>query len=524
MQCLNTKECINRDDMCDGIKNCRDGTDETVEVCAGFDCSIGFQCGYGGCIAGNGKCNKIQDCIDGSDEAWELCGTPRKLRRPVLVVNTTIQPFTTSPPTQVDVLRCQIPTELNGVIVRQHTKNNATLNPGDFVDSFDVVHLECLKNNKAIHLASPLCLEGEFDQPFPKCKAICEPKVLEGLSTIYNVYSADGQFLEKAFLLRHGIPVGSRIEITCAPGFMIPAGKWYEGGPKYRQILTCLQNGTFDREREKCVLDCGRPLVSAVDLTKGGVPIEPNKVPWHVAIYQIENGAWVYICVGSIITPRLILSAAHCFYQSGKRRLVSRDQFTFIAGKHQREYNNLQPDEAQIRNASVISISQEFVGQESKNFADIALIKVNSPFIFNEFVSAICYEPPTHTNRDVVSSNVTGTVTGYNDENNKLEQVIMTTEGYDECKNHDHIKHTLAEDKFCLYNGVYSGLCRGDSGGAFAKEKNERFNILGIISLSPSTENDCAREGYVAVTNVKYMRNDLYTIFTREWQDDHMRF
>ncbi|XP_073843495.1 modular serine protease-like [Musca autumnalis] len=442
------------------------------------------------------------------------------MRRPVLVVNTTIQPFTTSPPTQVDVLRCQIPTELNGLIVRQHPKN-ATLNPGDFVDSDGVVHLECSKNNK--EFPSLVCKNGTFEPKFPECKAVCDPRLLEGLSTKYHVYSENGKSIDKDVLYRHGIPVGSIIDIACAPGFKMPHPKWPEDGTK-KQTLKCLENGTFDRKREKCEMDCGRPLPEALDLTMNGVRTEPNKVPWHVAIYKMEKGTGVYICGGSIITPSLILSAAHCFYESSEGRLLSRNQFKFIAGNHQRAYSNLQRNETQSRSASKISIPGNFTGLATKNFADIALIKLNSPFSFNEFVLAICYEPPSHTNQDVVHSNVVGIVTGYNDQDDKLELVQMTTEGYNECKYHDFIKDTLAEDKFCLHNNVFSGLCPGDSGGSFAKEKDERFNILGIISLTPSTENGCARKGYVAVTNVKYMRPDLYDTLRIEWQEDYLRF
>uniref|UniRef100_A0A1B0BH20 Uncharacterized protein n=1 Tax=Glossina palpalis gambiensis TaxID=67801 RepID=A0A1B0BH20_9MUSC len=64
--------------ICDGAKDCSDGSDEILELCVGFDCpEIAFHCGYGACINGNAKCNGIKECTDGSDEAWEPCGFPR---------------------------------------------------------------------------------------------------------------------------------------------------------------------------------------------------------------------------------------------------------------------------------------------------------------------------------------------------------------------------------------------------------------------------------------------------------------
>lgn len=163
MQCLTSKECISRDDMCDGIKNCKDGSDEIIEVCAGYDCHIGFKCGYGGCVAGNAKCNNVTDCVDGSDEAWELCNTPRKR-------STLTSGSSTSAPPSKDSSQCRIPMELNGVTVRRHITGNKTIGPGDVVDEFEIVHLECKTNNRMQSLGSLLCLDGQFVDEFPKCR------------------------------------------------------------------------------------------------------------------------------------------------------------------------------------------------------------------------------------------------------------------------------------------------------------------------------------------------------------------
>ncbi|KAI9578968.1 hypothetical protein GQX74_005851 [Glossina fuscipes] len=71
-------ETPNTHSICDGAKDCSDGSDEILELCVGFDCpEIAFHFGYGACINGNAKCNGIKECTDGSDEAWEPCSVPR---------------------------------------------------------------------------------------------------------------------------------------------------------------------------------------------------------------------------------------------------------------------------------------------------------------------------------------------------------------------------------------------------------------------------------------------------------------
>lgn len=66
--------CIDNLLTCDGIKNCPDGSDETVDSCIGVICpAFLFRCAYGACVHKSAKCNGKTECIDGSDEVG--CGT-----------------------------------------------------------------------------------------------------------------------------------------------------------------------------------------------------------------------------------------------------------------------------------------------------------------------------------------------------------------------------------------------------------------------------------------------------------------
>ena len=66
MKC-NSGECIYLDWWCDGIKNCKDGSDE---LCSNHTCrELEFRCNNSGrCISKKWRCDGIPNCSDNSDE------------------------------------------------------------------------------------------------------------------------------------------------------------------------------------------------------------------------------------------------------------------------------------------------------------------------------------------------------------------------------------------------------------------------------------------------------------------------
>lgn len=66
MYLLDAGQCIDTSDMCDGLPNCDDESDELVKYCASIDCPLfAFRCGNGACITTKSKCDGQVNCIDG---------------------------------------------------------------------------------------------------------------------------------------------------------------------------------------------------------------------------------------------------------------------------------------------------------------------------------------------------------------------------------------------------------------------------------------------------------------------------
>lgn len=184
MQCLTSKECIDLKLLCDGIANCKDRSDESLEVCINYICNpfgFGFQCGTGACISGDAKCNGSVDCLDGSDEAWELCNTARKKNNLIGVIPTpkptpkpdpvTAKPTPKPTPTSLPQgLNCFLPNlpELQNLILKLHPQNH-TIQLGTSVEEYETVHIECKNGGQLRGDASLFCKDGEFNHDFPTC-------------------------------------------------------------------------------------------------------------------------------------------------------------------------------------------------------------------------------------------------------------------------------------------------------------------------------------------------------------------
>lgn len=73
-QCL-SGACVANFSLCDGNRDCADGSDESSAQCSSMTCpTYAFRCDYGACISVQLKCDGNRDCADGSDESPRVCG------------------------------------------------------------------------------------------------------------------------------------------------------------------------------------------------------------------------------------------------------------------------------------------------------------------------------------------------------------------------------------------------------------------------------------------------------------------
>jgi len=79
--------------------------------------------------------------------------------------------------------------------------------------------------------------------------------------------------------------------------------------------------------------------------------------PWHAGIHELElkTGTYKYICGGTLISAKVVISAAHCFCQENKHRKIKLKEFSMMrvaVGKHYRDIYDPADVASQIKDVS----------------------------------------------------------------------------------------------------------------------------------------------------------------------------
>ncbi|XP_061496241.1 acrosin-like [Rhineura floridana] len=232
---------------------------------------------------------------------------------------------------------------------------------------------------------------------------------------------------------------------------------------------------------------CGRrPLAGSHHMMRvvSGSDVLPGTWPWMVSFQVVTRKGNVNTCGGSLISPRWVLSAAHCFQ-------VKKDipWYRVVIGTNR--ISNPGPDVQRRLIKNVVNhefYKSDMTLNDGGVHNDISLVELDRPVNCSDYIQPACLPDKSVT----VSLLTHCYVSGFGSMEVKTGKVPdVMQEGRvnlipkETCRNVEWWHHHILDENLCAGHekgGV--STCAGDSGGPLVcrEERSERYWLVGVTS------------------------------------------
>ncbi|XP_018787904.1 PREDICTED: low-density lipoprotein receptor-related protein 8-like [Bactrocera latifrons] len=516
-----TIDCL---DVCNGIKDCKDGSDEflwndiTESPCRNQECpNDHVKCNYGACIPIEYHCDNYFNCADKSDEWKYYCNKHKE--------------------NPEEFKSCE-----SGDFIPKNEFCNGKIDcPRDGSDEWPNLCklLPCPSNT---HFR---CKSGGCIPLTKKCNNIkdchdnsdektCGNVIKNPVSTTPNqgcLVRRDRNYYIKNELENYNIipggrvPVNTRIIIKCSNNFFFP-----ENNTEQRRI--CERNGRWDSPLPQCIKYCDARILNNSKSTTAqcslrGSKVDCNKIvprtvakvscadgykmpeelgdsasyemtcerdgkwskrkdncepicgryasdnasvaPWHVGVKTYLNQR----CGGTIVSPSIVITALHCV-QFEDDTALSVDKVVVII------------------DGNSVNVSDIFGGGD----IDVALLKLSEILTLSKSIRPICITESVY-----IASSTKAFLHGWPKDTKKITEVFHKTEldvlPRRNCSAKLNGRYICVRPAYKLHRN--ETLCEGDSGSGITAESDGVNYIIGILSFKPARNDDCTNEPIVAV-------------------------
>nr|XP_023018571.1 modular serine protease-like [Leptinotarsa decemlineata] len=473
-QCL-SGQCISLDDKCNGQTNCVDKSDETKETCLNMFCpGYLFKCDYGACVDGYAQCNGVRDCVDNSDE--EGCPGGEDVKPTTERAPTPTPPIIIGPDGG-----CKLPNHPeNG---KWTIQSGTSVPPGQNVGVNTLLLYFCDKGYKLSTEGNLVaCLDNGWSGPHPTCLQLCPPLYTTAVTKV-RCFGKD-----KTEIKCDEATDGSSAKFECAT--------YYEPADRQISIRYCW-SGSWNLPAPQCIPVCGEKTVSATPLIVNGGTVEKGNYPWVTAIFRHNGEIFLNVCGGSMLTQKVILTAAHCVANEYGHALDP-SMIKVGVGKFYNEYKHPNDTEAQYSDIVKVIVHTKYKGDSQRFSSDIAFLITKDVLLLSKVVQPVCFSNLPNIHLTVRSIGVV-TGWGYTEAGKgpspELKEISVPFKDDATCNTElpsDWADKYNGYDKFCAghYNKSIA-VCQGDSGGGlvFQNPRDGRYYVHGIVSVGRKLNN-----------------------------------
>ncbi|XP_048480547.1 transmembrane protease serine 9 isoform X3 [Plutella xylostella] len=337
--------------------------------------------------------------------------------------------------------------------------------------------------------AEVFCHDGAWRNNPPRCIHRCTLD-LDNPSVEYHCQVPDSNGGWRG--CRRHEPEGTVVEAQCRPPYFY--------SPSGVAVITCVR-GEWT-EMTPCLPDCGRVTTAGTGLVAGGRSARRGELPWHVAVYRKDSEPYRQVCGGSIVSPALVISAAHCFWDD-TLKLLDAAIFAVAAGKIYSPWNETHDDGARHTNVTNIVVPDKFYGAETNYDYDLALVFVEKPFVYQNNIRPVCVNFNPVLEAEQLRAGSYGKVagwglTGRNSSSSTVLKVVslpFMDEGTCLAAAPTGYRDLVTSQKFCAGSEDSKTVCKGDSGGGFVFPSKElgvvRHYLRGVVSTAPKSFDAC---------------------------------
>lgn len=507
-------QCIDEFSVCDGTVHCADESDETAAQCSNVLCpQFSFRCAYGGCVESSARCNGRKDCADSSDEDPGICSSSTKTPQTNTATSVTI-PVTPAVPSGGGCLLPR-PPEYGSYTapVCQFNDKTAVCSqvPGTPVPQNWLLSFKCndgyyIKETQDNFYA--FCVNGNWSPNIPLCRKMC-PSLVSLSVDVECFYQGDSIDCSKP------MRPGTRARGKCKPSYVEIRR------PPYKEIF-CRENGQWSYELFYCDPVCGKRNVEGANkpLIVYGSTTKIGEFPWHAGLYVMNTtNQWEQACGGSLISPHIVLTAAHCVFSEQIKQIISPSAIKVGLGKYYREWTTDEPGAAKSDVRAILA-PPRYYGQATSYAQDIALLDLTYSVQVNANIMPVCVDWKLEF---TITPGMLGTLAGWGKtENDTSSDVLLYAQlpyiDYGHCifEVPTVFRHYVTPDKFCAGFSNGTGAASGDSGGGLTFVQNDLHYVYGIVSTKVKGAKSFAT--FTNVSNVELFRwfNDAKRTFDEE--------